>query len=174
MIIPINGIYPKIHPTAFIAPTATIIGDVTIGENASIWYGTVIRGDVFAIKIGKETNIQDNCVLHATYKKCGLEIGDRVTVGHQVILHGCSVGSGTLIGMGSIIMDKAKVGKNSLVGAGSLITENSDFEAESLIVGRPAQVKRKLSKEELSKLGHSADNYLMYTKWYTGEGGKIP
>src|SRR5947209_5572646 len=99
MIIPINGIYPKIHTLAWIAPTATIIGDVDIGEKSSIWFGTVVRGDVFAIKIGRETNVQDGCVMHSTYKKVGAVLGNRVSVGHRVILHGCHVEDGCLIGM---------------------------------------------------------------------------
>jgi carbonic anhydrase/acetyltransferase-like protein (isoleucine patch superfamily) len=174
MIIPVNGIYPKIHQTAWIAPTATIIGDVHIGEGCSIWFGTVIRGDVFPIRIGKQTNIQDNCVLHATYKKCGVVLGDRVTVGHQVILHGCHVGDGTLVGMGSILMDNAHVGKRSIVGAGSLVTEEARFEDETLILGRPAIAKRKVKPAELKHINHSADNYMLYTTWYAGTGGKIP
>ncbi|MCC6277411.1 MAG: gamma carbonic anhydrase family protein [Oligoflexia bacterium] len=174
MILPVNGIYPRIHQSAWIAPTATIIGDVDIGLRCSIWFGTVIRGDVFKISIGDETNIQDNCVVHATYKKAGVEIGKRVTVGHQVILHGCKIGDGTLIGMGAILMDNCRIGKNSLVAAGSLVTENSTFEDGMLIMGRPAVAKRKLSPEELKHINLSADNYILYTSWYAGTGGKIP
>lgn len=174
MIIPVNGIYPKLHSSVWVAPTATIIGDVELGEKCSVWFNTVIRGDVFPIRIGRETNIQDACVLHCTYKKCGVVLGDRVTVGHQVILHGCEIGDGTLIGMGSVIMDNAKIGKNCLVGAGSLVTEDSVFEDGSLIMGRPAKMKRKLTPEEIKKINHSADNYMLYTTWYAGQGGKIP
>lgn len=174
MIIPVNGIYPKIHPSVWVAPNATIIGDVEIGEGSSIWFNTVIRGDVFPIKIGKETNIQDSCVVHATYKKCGVTLGDRVTVGHQVVLHGCHVEDGCLIGMGSILMDNSHVGKNSLVAAGSLVTEGASFDEHSMILGRPAKLKRQLTEEERQKLGYSADNYLLYTSWYAGKGGQIP
>lgn len=170
MIVSVNGNSPKIHTTAWLAPTTTIIGDVEIGEKSSIWYGTVIRGDVFKIKIGRETNIQDNCVIHAEYKKCGTTLGHRVTVGHQVILHGCEVKDGSLIGMGSIIMDKAVIGKHCLVAAGSLVTENSEFEDGVLIMGRPAKVKRKLTAEEIKHLEESADHYLLYTSWYSGKG----
>src|SRR6185369_17575044 len=119
MIIPVNGIYPKIHPSVWIAPTATIIGDVEIGERSTIWFNTVIRGDVYPIRIGKETNIQDNCTLHCTYKEVGVVLGNRVTIGHNVILHGCEVRDGSLIGMGAILMDKVVIGKHCLVGAGS-------------------------------------------------------
>jgi gamma-carbonic anhydrase len=175
MIIPVNGIYPRLHSTVWVAPTATIIGDVEIGEKSSVWFNTVIRGDVFKMKVGRETNIQDSCMLHGTYNKCGVTLGDRVTVGHQVILHGCTVGDGTLIGMGAVLMDKVVIGKNCLVGAGSLVTEGSAFEEEGMLIfGRPAKAQRKLKPEELAKLQKSADNYLLYTTWYTGTEGKIP
>jgi len=173
MIIPVNGIYPRLHSTVWVAPTATIIGDVEIGEKSSVWFNTVIRGDVFPMKIGREVNVQDSCVLHGTYNKCGVTLEDRVTVGHQVILHGCTVGEGTLIGMGAVVMDKVVIGKNCLVGAGSLVTEGSQFEEGTLIFGRPAKAQRKLYPEELKKLQKSADNYLLYTTWYQNEG-KIP
>jgi gamma-carbonic anhydrase len=174
MLIPVNGIYPKIHTKTWIAPTATIIGDVEIGEGSSVWFNTVIRGDVFPMRIGRETNIQDNCTLHGTHKSTGVILGNRVTIGHQVVLHGCHVGDGSLIGMGSIVMDHVKIGKHCLVGAGSLVTENSQFEEGVLIMGRPAKVKRKLTPEEIKLLEQSADNYIMYSSWYAGEGGKIP
>ncbi len=175
-IIPVNGIHPRLHPTVWVAPTATVIGDVEIGEKSSIWFNTVIRGDVFKMIIGREVNIQDSCVLHGTFGKCGVTIGNRVTVGHQVILHGCEIGEGSLIGMGAVIMDKALIGKNSLVGAGSLVTEGSIFEEGTLIFGRPAKAQRKLKSEELAKLQKSADNYLLYTTWYQDKnrGDQIP
>jgi gamma-carbonic anhydrase len=174
MIVPVNGIYPKLHQTVWVAPTATIIGDVEIGEKSSIWFGTVIRGDVFPMKIGREVNIQDNCTLHGTHDRCGVVLEDRVTVGHKVTLHGCHVKQGSLIGMGAIIMDLAVIGKHCLVAAGSVVTEKSQFEDGVLIMGAPAKVKRKLTAEELKNLEVSADNYLKYTGWYTGKGGRIP
>ena len=174
MVIPVHGIHPRIHHSAWLAPTATVIGDVEIGEKSSIWFGTVIRGDVFKMRIGKETNVQDNCVLHGTHGQCGVVLGDRVTIGHQVVLHGCEVKDGALIGMGSILMDRSVIGRNCLVGAGSLVTEGAVFEEGSLIVGRPAKVKRKLTDTEIKELQTSADHYLLYTSWYTGKGGKIP
>ncbi len=174
MLIPVHGIYPKIHQKCWIAPTAVVIGDVEIGENSTIWFNTVIRGDVHSIRIGKETNIQDNCTLHATYGESSLKVGSRVTVGHQVILHGCEVKDGSLIGMGSVVMDKAVIGENCVVGAGSLVTENSKFENGYLILGSPAKAKRKLNDEELKRLQESADNYITYAGWYSGKGGKIP
>jgi carbonic anhydrase/acetyltransferase-like protein (isoleucine patch superfamily) len=174
MIIPVHGIYPKIHPSVFIAPTATIIGDVEIGEGSSVWFNTVIRGDVMPMRIGREVNIQDHCTLHGTYKKCGVMIGDRVTIGHQVILHGCEIKEASLIGMGCIIMDHVVVGRHCLMGAGSLATEESKFPEGQLILGRPAKVKRALNDEELKHLEKSAENYILYSTWYAGTGGKIP
>lgn len=166
----LRGFTPKIGAGSFVAPNATIIGDVEIGNNCTIWYNAVIRGDVHSIRIGNETNIQDGSIIHATYKKCGTQIGSRVSVGHMVILHGCTVGDGTLIGMGTIVMDQANIPKNCLVGAGSLVTENSKFEEGWLILGRPAKAVRKLTIAELQALQQSADNYLFYKTWYDEQG----
>ncbi len=156
----------KVSKSAFVADTARVIGDVSIGDDSSVWFGAVLRGDVFPIVVGNRTNIQDNCVFHGTYKKCGVVLGDNVTVGHAVILHGCQVKSTCLIGMGSIVMDNVVIEKNSIVGAGSLITQGSVFDEGVLILGRPAKVVRKLNKQELEFLKKSADNYVMYSSWY--------
>lgn len=166
MIIALPQGQPKIGEGTFVAPNASLIGDVEVGRNCSIWFNTVVRGDVMPIRIGDETNIQDGTIVHGTYKKCGTTIGQRVTVGHGVILHGCEIGDRVLIGMGAIIMDKAKISKDSFVAAGALITEEKEFPPGVLIVGRPASVKRKLTNEELDFLHKSADNYLFYKKWY--------
>ena len=161
-----QGFTPKIAKNVFLAPNATIIGDVEIGEHCSVWFNVVLRGDVFPIRIGRETNIQDGTVIHGTYKKCGTTIGNRVSVGHGVILHGCEIGDEILIGMGSIIMDKAKIPSHSIVGAGSLVTEESSFDSGWLILGRPAKAIRKLTPDELKFLPKSADNYKLYQTWY--------
>jgi carbonic anhydrase/acetyltransferase-like protein (isoleucine patch superfamily) len=150
----------------FSTPSSYIIGDVKIGDRSSIWYNTTIRGDVAGIVIGRETNIQDGSTIHATFNRCGTTLGDRVTIGHNVVLHGCEIGDGTLIGMGSIVMDLCKVGRHCIVGAGSLLTEKSVFEDGSLILGRPGKFIRKLTKEEIEMLEVSADNYLLYKTWY--------
>lgn len=168
-LVSVRGFTPKIDPSCFVFPNATIIGDVEIGEKSSIWPNVTIRGDVFAVKIGKESNVQDGTVIHGTYQKCGTVIHDRVTIGHLVMLHGCEIGKGCLIGMGSIIMDGAKIGEHCLVGAGSLITEGAVFPPRSLIVGRPAKVKRELTAEEVALLEASADNYLLYSSWYKSD-----
>lgn len=173
MIVDLPQGQPQIGKGTYLAPTATLIGDVVLGENCSVWFNAVIRGDVMPIKIGRETNIQDGTVIHGTYKKCGTTIGERTTVGHGVILHGCEIGDRVLIGMGAIIMDKAKVSSDSIVAAGALITEEKEFPPGVLIVGRPASVKRELTAEEKAFLNKSADNYLNYKKWYENGAAKI-
>lgn len=165
-IISCRGKLPEIGENCFIADNARIIGEVTVGAHSSIWFGAILRGDVMPITIGNETNIQDGSVLHGTFEDAACVVGDRVTIGHMVTLHGCEIGRGCLIGMGSIIMDHAQIGEYSLVGAGSLVTENSKFPPRSLIIGRPAKAKRQLTDEEVALLSESADNYLMYKKWY--------
>lgn len=157
---------PKYDEGCFIAPSSVVIGNVKLGKDCSVWFNTTIRGDVMPIEIGDETNIQDNSVIHGTYKKFAAKIGRRVSVGHSVILHGCEIGDRCLIGMGTIIMDGAKISPDSLVAAGSLVTEGSEFPSKVLIMGRPAKVKRPLTEEELKFLNQSADNYLLYKSWY--------
>jgi carbonic anhydrase/acetyltransferase-like protein (isoleucine patch superfamily) len=169
-IISVRGFTPKISADCYVAPNATVIGDVIMESRSSIWFNSVIRGDVMPIRIGKEANIQDNCVLHGTYGQFGCTVEDRVTLGHSVILHGCHIGRESLIGMGSTVMDGAVIGEQSLVGAGSLVTEGSKFPRRSLILGRPARFKRELTGEEIQNLSLSADNYLLYKTWYEKEG----
>lgn len=157
---------PDIHPTSYIDDKALVIGDVTIGEHCSVWPFTVIRGDVNSIKIGNNTNIQDNSVLHVThdgpYNPGGfnLQIGDDVTVGHRVILHGCHIGNHCLIGMGSTIMDGVKIEANTIIGAGSLVTPNKTLEPGYLWLGSPAQKVRKLTDEEIKSIAYSAQHYV--------------
>lgn len=157
---------PTLGNDVFVAEGAQIIGDVRIGDRASVWFNTTLRGDVMPIVVGAETNIQDGSVLHGTFGKYSCSVGNRVTIGHNVILHGCKIGTGCLVGMGSIIMDGAEIGDYSVVGAGSLVTEGKSFPPRSLIVGRPAAVKRPLNEDELKFLEQSADNYLLYKTWY--------
>lgn len=161
-----RGKTPTLHNNCFVAPTAAVIGDVEIGEGASIWFHAVLRGDVMPIKIGRETNIQDNTVIHGTYEKVGTTIEERVTIGHSCILHGTYIEKECLVGMGSILMDGSRIGAGSIVGAGSLVTEGSVFPPGVLILGRPAKVVRPLKPEEAKFLPQSADNYLFYQTWY--------
>lgn len=161
-----RGFKPVLGDDVFVADTARIIGNVHIKEKSSVWYNVTIRGDVMPIHIGQETNIQDGSVLHGTFGKYACSVGNRVTVGHSVVLHGCTIADKCLIGMGSIIMDGAEIQSHSVVGAGSLVTEGKKFEPYSLIMGRPAVFKRKLTPEEIQFLDQSADNYLLYKTWY--------
>jgi carbonic anhydrase/acetyltransferase-like protein (isoleucine patch superfamily) len=165
-LVSLRGVTPEIGEKVFVADNARIIGDVKIEESSSIWYNVTIRGDVMPIRIGKEVNVQDGTVIHGTYQKYGTTLHDRVTIGHLVMLHGCDVGRGTLVGMGSILMDGVKVGEHCLIGAGSLLTEGTVIPPRSLVVGRPAKVKRELTEEEIDLLEKSADNYLLYKTWF--------
>ncbi|HEY6838976.1 MAG TPA: gamma carbonic anhydrase family protein [Geobacteraceae bacterium] len=177
MIRPFSGIHPKIDPSVFIAETAVIIGDVTIGPQSSIWYNVVARGDVNFILIGARTNIQDLSMLHVTHKKhaddpgAPLIIGDDVTVGHSVTLHGCTVGNGAFIGMQAIVMDKVLVGEGALVGARALVTEGTVIPPHTLWVGAPAKYKRDLTPDEIAWLAKSASNYVSYSRQYLSDAG---
>jgi carbonic anhydrase/acetyltransferase-like protein (isoleucine patch superfamily) len=170
MLIPYQGIIPKVPPSVFIAQGAVIIGDVEIGENSSVWFNTVVRGDVHAIRIGSGTNIQDLSMLHVTRKSHPLIVGNDVTVGHRVILHGCTIGNLCLIGMGSIIMDGAVVEEGALIGAGSLVSEGSVIPSGMLAFGVPAKPKRELSDDEKRFLSLSAKQYIEDAKKYRYPG----
>ena len=161
-----EGKEPTLGEDVFVAETATIIGDVVIGAQSSIWFGAVLRGDEDEIRIGARTNIQDNCVLHATRAVHSLHIGDEVTIGHGVIAHGCTIERGALIGMGSRILDGARVGELALVGAGALVGEGMDVPPRTLVVGVPGRVKRDLRPEEIAHLEQSWKNYMMYAETY--------
>lgn len=175
MIRPFQGIDPSIDSSAFIAETAVIIGDVTVGPESSIWYNCVARGDVNFIRIGARSNIQDLTMLHVTHKKhaddlgAPLIIGDDVTIGHSVTLHGCTLENGCFIGMQAMVMDKAVVGEGALVGARALVTEGTIIPPHTLWVGSPARYKRDLTPAEVAKLKKSADNYVRYAKQFQAE-----
>ena len=172
MIRSFQGIHPQIDPTVFIAETAVIIGDVTIGAQSSVWYNAVVRGDVNFIRIGCRSNIQDLSMLHVTHKDhaddpgAPLTIGDDVTIGHSVTLHGCTIWNGVLIGMQAIIMDNVVVGEGALVGARALVTEGTVIPPGTLWVGAPARYKRDLNNEEIIKLRESSRNYVQYALQY--------
>lgn len=173
-LISLEGKKLQISPQSFLASTAQLIGDVEIGAGSSIWYNTVLRGDVMPIKIGKDSNIQDGTVIHGTYQKCGTTVGDRVTVGHTAILHGCELGDESFIGMGAIVMDLCKVAPRSMIGAGALLTENTVTQEGWLYLGRPAKAIRLLNDKELAFLKQSAENYKLYSSWYqTPQGNPI-
>src|SRR3989442_7995620 len=166
MIRPFRGIHPQIHPTAFVADIAQVIGDVHVGEEASVWFGSVARGDMFYIRIGARNNVQDNCVLHTRTGQLPTILEDQVTVGHSVTLHGCVVEHGSLIGIGSIVLDDVRVGAQSLVAAGSLVTPGTIIPPRSMVMGMPAKVKRALTDEEVADLAHYWQNYVEDSRAY--------
>lgn len=166
MIKTFQNLTPKIHETAFIAETAVIIGDVEIGEQSSVWYSSILRGDVNYIRIGNRTNIQDASVIHVSSKTHPTILEDEITVGHRVTLHGCYVETGCLIGIGAIILDGVRVGENSLVAAGSLLTPNTIIPPRSLVMGMPAKVKRELDDDEIKNLEKSWRNYVLLSRLY--------
>ncbi len=168
MILPYRKRWPKIHETAFVAPSADVIGDVEIGADSSVWFQCVIRGDVHHIRIGSQTNIQDHSMLHVTRGKCPLSIGDEVTVGHRVTLHGCTVGNRVLIGMGAILLDDVEVGDECVIGAGTLLTQRTKIPPRSLVFGSPGKVVRSVNPEELAFLTKSAANYVADAIEYRG------
>jgi carbonic anhydrase/acetyltransferase-like protein (isoleucine patch superfamily) len=169
MIRPFRGKHPQIHPTAYIEESAQIIGDVVIGEESSVWFNAVVRGDVFYIRIGNRTNVQDGTVIHVQNDSHATILEDEVTIGHNVTLHGCYVERGCLIGMGAIVMDDVRVGEKSLVAAGSLLSPGTKIPPRSLVMGAPAKVKRQLTDEEVASLDVFWQNYIRYTAEYKGE-----
>jgi carbonic anhydrase/acetyltransferase-like protein (isoleucine patch superfamily) len=160
---------PRIHETAFVSDDAIIIGDVEIGPDSSVWFGSILRGDVNHIRIGARTNIQDASVIHVSSKDHATILEDEITVGHRVTLHGCYVEAGCLIGIGSIVLDGARIGRNSLVAAGCLVTPGTVIPPASLVMGAPARVKRQLTSEELDDLARSAQNYVDLSRAYLAE-----
>lgn len=160
MIRPFGGKTPVVGEGVFVAETASVIGDVTIGARSSVWYGAVLRGDVEKIRIGEETSIQDNTVIHVDSSGFSTEVGNRVTVGHSVVLHGCRIGHGALIGIGSIVLNGAEVGEDSMIGAGSLVTPGTRIPSGVLALGSPARVKRPLTDEEKRHVQEGVENYI--------------
>ncbi len=154
-----RGILPRIAEDVFVAPGACIIGDVVIGEHSSIWFNTVVRGDVHYIKIGSSTNIQDNSVLHPTGLLFPIDIGDRVLIGHNVVIHGCTIEDECFIGIGSILLDGVKVGKGSFIAAGSMLPPGFEVPPESVVMGAPAKIKRKTGDNERAMIAHGWPHY---------------
>lgn len=165
MIIAFAGQSPRIRPSAFVAPSADLIGDVEIGENASIWFQTVLRGDIEPIRVGANTNVQDGSVLH-TIMGSPVTLGDWVTVGHRVVLHGCTVENHCLIGMGAVVLNNARVGEGSIVAAGAVVLENTVIPPRSLYVGLPARFQRQLTEGDRTFIDAHARNYLQYKEKY--------
>lgn len=168
MIRPYRGHVAQVAASAYIDPSAQVIGEVTIGEQSSIWPCAVIRGDVGLIRIGNQTNIQDNSTLHSDFDS-PLTIGNRVTVGHQVMLHGCTVEDDCLIGIGAIILNGARIGRGSVVAAGALVPEGADVPPQSLVMGIPAKVKRSVTPEEQERFLHNLQHYVEKAEIYRNE-----
>ncbi len=167
LIKPVRGISPKFGNNCYFADNATIVGEVVMGDNCSVWFNAVVRGDVHSISIGNKVNIQDGAVIHCTYQKAKTVIGNNVSIGHNAIVHGCTVGDNVLIGMGSVLMDHSVIEPNSLIAAGSVVLENTIVESGSIYAGVPAKKVKQLSpgqfREMIEKI---ADNYIMYSGWF--------
>src|SRR4051812_11586211 len=164
-----RGVYPKVAATAYVDPSAQVIGDVVIGEKASVWPNVTIRGDVNYIRIGDESNVQDNSVLHVEHDIYPCIIGNRVTGGHAVVLHGCVIEDDCLIGIGAIVLNGARIGAGSVIAAGALVTERMEVPAGSMVMGMPAKVKRPLTAEERERFRENAQNYVQYREIYRQE-----
>ncbi len=167
---PLLGKVPRIGEGTFLAETAVVIGDVEIGRDCSVWYHVVIRGDVHFIRIGDRTNVQDGAILHCTYQKAPLVIGDEVTIGHGAIVHGCTIGNRVLVGMGAIVLDHAEVPDEVLIAAGALVPQGARLESGYLYAGVPARPIKPLSTEQRESLLQYASRYVLYKSWYA-EGG---
>jgi len=173
LIKPLKGISPRIGKNCFLADTATIVGDVELGDNCSVWFNAVIRGDVHYIRIGNNVNIQDNAVVHATYQKSPTNIGSNVSIAHGAVVHGCTIHDNVLIGMGAMVMDNAVIESNSIIAAGSVVTQGSRVEAGSIYGGTPAKKLRSMDEELLEgEVLRIANNYSMYAGWYKKEAEK--
>ncbi len=167
MILPVEGVMPHFGKNNRIAPNATIVGDVTTGEDCSFWFQCVVRGDVNKIIIGNKVNVQDGAVIHCTYLKSQAIIGNEVSIGHNAIVHGCTINERVLIGMGAIVMDHAVVGSNTIIAAGAVVLEGTEVESESIYAGVPAKKIKSISRELVEgEINRIANNYLKYSEWF--------
>ena len=166
----VKGIFPVFGENIYLAENATIIGDVKMGDNCSVWFQTVIRGDVNSIEIGNKVNIQDGAVVHCTYKKTSTKIGNNVSIGHNAIVHGCTIKDNVLIGMGSVIMDSVVIESNSIIAAGSVVLEGTVVESGSIFAGIPAKKVKILDEKKINRLiSGVSDNYVLYSSWFRDE-----
>lgn len=164
---PVRGIHPQIPDDCFIAENATIVGEVTMGSKCSVWFNAVIRGDVHFIKLGDKVNVQDGAVIHATYEKSPTTIGNNVSIGHNAIVHGCTIEDNVLIGMGSIVMDDCIIESNSIIAAGAVVTKNTIVASGSIYAGVPAKKVKDISMELISgEIDRIAHNYVKYSSWF--------
>jgi carbonic anhydrase/acetyltransferase-like protein (isoleucine patch superfamily) len=166
-ILPVKGILPVFGNECFIAPNATIVGDVIMGDECSVWFNAVLRGDVNAIRIGNKVNIQDGAIIHCTYEKTRAVVGNNVSIGHLAIVHGCTIEDNVLIGMGSIVMDNAIIGSDSIIAAGAVVLEGTIVEPGSIYAGVPAKKVKTISKELIEgEINRIANNYVTYSSWF--------
>jgi carbonic anhydrase/acetyltransferase-like protein (isoleucine patch superfamily) len=167
LILSVNDVTPQYGDNCFLAPNATICGDVIMGNDCSVWFNAVIRGDVNSIRIGNKVNIQDGAVLHCTYQKTKVNLGNNVSVGHNAIVHGCTVHDNVLIGMGAIVMDNVEIGSNTIIAAGAVVTEGTKVPSGCIYAGVPAKKVKDISQELISgEIDRIANNYLMYSSWF--------
>jgi carbonic anhydrase/acetyltransferase-like protein (isoleucine patch superfamily) len=167
IILPVNDKFPQMGSNCFIAPNATIVGDVIMGDDCSIWFNAVIRGDVNFIKMGSKVNVQDGACIHCTYQKYGATIGNNVSIGHNAIVHGCTVHDNVLIGMGAIVMDNVVVNSNTIIAAGAVVLENTICEPGSIYAGVPAKKVKDIEQEKISgEIDRIASNYVGYADWF--------
>ena len=167
-ILPVNGKSPQFGNNCFVAPNATIVGDVLMGDDCSIWFNAVLRGDVNFIKMGNKVNIQDGAVIHCTYQKNPTEIGNNVSIGHNALVHGCTIQDDVLIGMGAIVMDRCVVHSNSIIAAGAVLLEGTVVEAGSIYAGVPAKKVKDISKDLIhGEIDRIANNYIKYASWFS-------
>jgi len=166
-ILPVKGILPSFGNECFIAPNATIVGDVVMGDQCSVWFNAVLRGDVNAIRIGNKVNVQDGAIIHCTYQKTRAVVGNNVSIGHLAIVHGCTIEDNVLIGMGSIVMDNAVIGSDSIIAAGAVVLEGTIVEPGSIYAGVPAKKVKSISKELIDgEINRIANNYVKYSSWF--------
>ena len=167
LIKPVHGIHPVLGENCYLAENATVVGDVVMGDQCSVWFNAVVRGDVHSIRIGNKVNIQDGAIVHCTYKKASTSIGNNVSVGHNAIVHGCTVHDNVLIGMGAIVMDHAVVHSNTIIAEGAVVLENTVVEPNSIYAGIPAKKVKSIDAEQTRRLIEGiANNYLMYSTWF--------
>jgi carbonic anhydrase/acetyltransferase-like protein (isoleucine patch superfamily) len=167
VILPVKGIDPIIPESCFLAPNATVVGDVVMGEECSVWFNAVVRGDVNSIRMGNKVNIQDGACIHCTYEKTKVNIGNHVSIGHNALVHGCTVEDNVLIGMGAIVMDNAYIGTNTIIAAGAVVLENMRCESGSIYAGVPAKKVKDISQELIhGEIDRIANNYVMYSSWF--------
>lgn len=167
LIMEVNGKSPQMGKECWLAPNATLVGDVIMGDNCTVWFNAVIRGDVHEIRIGNDTNIQDGAIIHCTYKKAGTYIGNRVSIAHNAIVHGCTIHDDVLIGMGAVVMDGAIVHSGAVIAAGAIVLANTVVEANSIYAGMPAKKVKDTGPEMLEVIERTAKNYPMYSKWFS-------